>query len=122
MIRSKLDEVTRTKKVLNASYEQIRLFGKKVLFTSERIRDSDLPKGINKYEIRHDDDCQGEMVEIAKRILVNHWGTILSKEEIILDPYGYRLIDEDKDVKYSDKSITLKQFISIEKTRNSDVR
>lgn len=110
-------------KVLNASYEVIKLFGKKVLFTSERIRDSDLPKGIYKYEIRHDDECQGIMCEIAKRIFVNHWGTILSKEEINLGPDGYRIIDEDKDVAWqSGKSITLKQFIQIEKNKSRNIR
>lgn len=97
-------------KVLNASYEVIKLFGKKVLFTSERIRDSDLPKGIYKYEIRHDDECQGIMCEIAKRILVNHWGTILSKEKIDLGTDGYRLIDEDIDVEYLGESKSLNQY------------
>lgn len=110
-------------KVLNVSYEQIKLFGKKVLFTSERIRDSDLPKGIYKYEIRHDDECQGEMVEISKRIYVNHWGTILSNKEIDLGHFGSREIDESKDVKWSmDKPTTLKQFIQIEKNKICNLR
>lgn len=108
-------------KVLNASYEVIKLFGKKVLFTSERIRDSDLPKGIYKYEVRHDDECQGIMCEIAKRIFVNHWGTILSKEEIDLGSDGYLLIDEEKDVDYLDDSKSLSQY-SYQKIRNNLVR
>ena len=109
--------------VLNASYEVIKLFGKKVLFTSKRIRDSDLPKAIYKYEVRHDDECQGIMCEIAKRIFVNHWGTILSKEEIDLGPNGYRLIDEDKDVKWStSKPFSLKQFIQAEKSKVCNIR
>lgn len=101
----------------------IKLFGKKVLFTSERIRDADLPKGIYKYEIRHDDECQGIMCEIAKRIFVNHWGTILSKEEIDLGDEGYRLIDEDKDVNFSnDQPLTLKKFIQVEKNKKLNFR
>lgn len=108
-------------KVLNASYEVIKLFGKKVLFTSERIRDSDLPKGFYKYEVRHDDECQGIMCEIAKRIFVNHWGTILSKEEIDLGSDGYLLIDEEKDVDYLDDSKSLSQY-SYQKIRNNLVR
>lgn len=108
-------------KVLNASYEVIKLFGKKVLFTSERIRDSDLPKGIYKYEVRHDDECQGIMCEIAKRIVVNHWGTVLSKEEIDLGSDGYRLIDEEKDVEYLDDLKSLSQY-SYQKIRNNLVR
>lgn len=110
-------------KVLNASYEQIKLFGTKVLFTSERIRDSDLPKGIYKYEVRHDDKCQGEMVEIAKRILVNHWGTILSNKEIDLGQIEFREIEENKDIKWlTNSSITLKQFIQAEKQKECNLR
>ena len=114
---------TEQEKVLNASYEQIRLFDKKVLFTSERIRDSDLPKGIYKYEIRHDDECQGEMVEISKRILVNHRGTILSNKEIDLGHFGSREINETKDVKWStDNPISLNQFMQIEKHKSDKIR
>lgn len=108
-------------KVLNASYEVIKFFGKKVLFTSERIRDSDLPKGIYKYEVRHDDECQGIMCEIAKRIFVNHWGTILSKEEIDLESDGYRIIDEGKDVEYLGESKSLRQY-ALRKVKNNWVR
>ena len=108
-------------RVLNASYEVIKLFNKKVLFTSERIRDSDLPKGIYKYEVRHDDECQGIMCEIAKRIFVNHQGTILSKEEIDLGVDGYQLIDEEKDVEYLDDSKSLSQY-AYQKIRNNLVR
>ena len=61
------------------------------------------------------------MCEIAKRIFVNHWGTILSKEEIDLGSDGYRLIDEEKDVEYLDDSKSLSQY-SYQKIRNNLVR
>lgn len=39
----------------------------------------------------------------------------LIKEEINLGTEGYRLIDEDKDVKYDNESVTLRLFISMNK-------
>ena len=53
------------------------------------------------------------MCEIAKRIFVNHWGTILSKEEIDLGPNGFRLIDEDNDVKWLNLEVKkLKDYLN----------
>lgn len=59
----------------------------KVLFTPLRIDEKLLPKGIYKYEVRNDE--LGNIIEIAKRIIVNHWGTILSSRKLELNENGY---------------------------------
>lgn len=41
---------------------------------------------------------------MSKGILVNHWGTVLSSKKIKLDDFGYRFIDEDKDVTFDNVS------------------
>ncbi len=58
----------------------ITLFNRPVLFTCARIKNEDVPKGFYKYDIRHDDDCQGDMVELKNHVMVNHWGTVICKE------------------------------------------
>ncbi len=67
------------------------------------------------YEVRHDDDQRGEPVEIAERILVNHWGTLLSSRPIRLlgAPGGkpYRLIDPDRDWNYEGVTSTVRQYL-----------
>lgn len=99
--------------ILNKRFEQIRLFDITVLFTPERIDDEYIPKGIYKYELRHDDECQGAIVELSTKILVNYWGTILSNKPIQLDSQGYREIDEDYDIYYLSKpTITLPQYMN----------
>lgn len=99
-------------------FTPIKLYGREVLFTDLRIDSKLIPTGLHKYEIRHDDECQGEMVELSKRILVNHWGTIVSDKPIDLGPEGYREINEDRDVKDTDKPvITLKQYMNKIKNR-----
>lgn len=95
------------------TFEQIRLFGKLVLFTPSRIKDETIPKGIYKYEVRHDDECLGIMCELSTRILVNHWGTILSNKPIQLYTNGYRYIDEEKDVQFiNSHGITISDYLS----------
>ena len=93
-------------------FEKILLFKRPVLFTSVRIRNQDVPEGLYKYDLRHDDECTGEIVQVSKRVLVNHWGTILSDHQLRLGPDGYRDIQEDKDIRYLDGSpITIKEYL-----------
>lgn len=76
-------------------FEEMKLFDHPVLFTPIRIDSETMPKGLYKYEVR---DESGEICQIAKGIMVNHWGTIISNKQIRLDSDGYRQIDEEKDM------------------------
>ena len=92
------------------SYEEIILFGQPVLFNPMRIAYDTLPKGMYRYEIR--DDGQGNMYQLGPRILVNHWGTILSNKPIKLDRDYFRYIDENTDVEYlGGKSISIQEYL-----------
>ena len=58
-------------------YEQVTVLEKEAIFTELRVLRDSVPKGFSCYEIRHDDECQGNPVEIAKGILVNFlWNLI----------------------------------------------
>ena len=97
---------------LNRRYQPLKLFGKSVLFTEERINDNQLPDGIYGYEGRHDDLNRGVMTELSKSIKINYWGTILSCCRIPLGEEGSRTIDESKDVDFLFcPSVTLQQYI-----------
>ena len=92
--------------------EPIKLFNKEVLYADLRVNNLHLPDNIYRYELRHDDKCQGILCEIAHRILVNFQGTILSDKKINLGKQGYRLIDEDKDIQYLDKdNMTVNDYL-----------
>lgn len=76
------------------------------LFTDLRIDKDSLPSGIYAYDVR-DCDCDGTFAEIKKFVLVNHWGTILCKEEVPLDEYGSYYPEEGENyIGYS----TLEEF------------
>lgn len=102
----RLDDIT------NERFEKILLYKRPVLFTPLRIRNDAVPEGIYKYEVRHDDECTGEIVEITHGIFVNHWGTILSDHQLRLGPSGRRDIDESKDIRYlNEPPVTVNEYL-----------
>jgi len=93
------------------TYEEVELFGKTVLYTPIRIAPNTVPKGLYFYEIRHADDDWGEPVQLGHGILVNHFGTIISREPIELGKDGFRDI-EHQDFSYKGcGSVELKDFL-----------
>lgn len=93
-------------------YSKIQILGKQALFTSMRLERNTVPAGFYLYEVRHDDDGIGDPVQIARGILVNHWGTILTTEPIDIPEDGYLDIDPERDWDYLDEdSCLLKDFM-----------
>lgn len=78
------------------NYEIIDLFGNMVLFALSRIDVNKLSQNSYQYELRADE--KGNICEMSKGILMNHWGIVLSSKKIKLDEFGYRFINEDKDI------------------------
>lgn len=93
-------------------FSEIMVLGKPALFHDMRIERDSVPKGLYLYEIRHDDDGFGDPVQIAKGIMVNHFGSILTREPIKLPPDGYLNIDPEKDWDYgSGNTLTAEEFM-----------
>lgn len=76
MARLKANDVTWTK---------VEVMGKECLFSDLRIDRNSIPEGYLMYEVRHSDEDWGEPVEIALGILVNFFGTLLTKEPFTLE-------------------------------------
>ena len=81
-------------------FEEATILDKPALFTSARIDRSTIPHGYHLYEVRHDDDCQGDAVQIARSITVNHWGSLITPDELELDADGFMDIEPEA-VNYS---------------------
>ena len=91
-------------------FEEVEIFEKPALFTCLRIDSETVPSGIYKYEVRHDDDMQGIACQLGRRIVVNHWGTLLTREPIELDKDGFKTLTEE-DLNYATGDCrTLKQY------------
>lgn len=78
------------------------LYGKLVAFTYSRVRDFNIHNdNFDKLELRHGDDDWSKPYEVAEKILVNFYGTIMTSKNIIPLPYtlgtGYKYNDIDPD-------------------------
>lgn len=105
------------------TFDEITLFGKPALFTPLRIDRATVPKGLHRYEIRHDDDGQGEAVELAHGIMVNHWGTVLTRDVLLPSTQAYRLIDEEKDIAYGTGACrTVQEFMQAYPPREKEAK
>jgi hypothetical protein len=92
-------------------FREAAILGRPALFTCIRIERSTVPRGYHLYEVRHGDECQGDAVQIARGIVVNHLGTLITRDRIKLPPSGYLDIGPD-DLDYGTGScLTLKGFM-----------
>lgn len=100
-------------------YELVEVFGRECLFTSARIDRDTVPKGLYAYDVRHDDDCQGDPCQIKPFVFVNHWGTIICADPIEMsdckelgEGFACRYLEEG-DFNYLGEPETLKGYMSM---------
>ena len=103
---------------MTEKFEDVTVLGHPMLFTCLRVDRDTVPQGMYMYEVRHDDDQQGEPVQIANWIMVNHWGTLITNKPIRLEPSewsnnAYRDIDPEGKV----VNFTESQWKSLEATK-----
>lgn len=82
-----------------------------VLFTDARVDRKTVPEDLFCYDVRHDDDGQGIACEVKPHVMVNHWGTILSREKIPMGEDGSYYPSEDLD--YSGESFTVDEYLRL---------
>lgn len=70
----------------NISYEMVRFQGSTALFTSLRVDRASVPEEIHQYEIREEG---GDPCQLARRIAVDHYGTLLTSDPIQLPADEY---------------------------------
>lgn len=73
---------------MTAAFEEVSVFQKPALFTPLRIDRGTVPEGLYLYELRHADEDWGDPCQLARGILVNHYGTVLTREPIQLPISG----------------------------------
>lgn len=67
-------------------FEIVEVQGKPYMFTNMRICRESIPDGLFAYDVG--DACDGEFWRIQPFVLVNHWGTIIGKDEMLLNSSG----------------------------------
>ena len=101
---------------MEEKFEDVTVLGHPMLFTCARVDRATVPDGLYIYEVRHDDDLQGDPVQIANWIMVNHWGTLISNRPVTLTPNAnrnnaYRDIDPEEDWNYEGSVSTVKEYM-----------
>ena len=101
---------------MTEKFEDVTVLGHPMLFTCARVDRDTVPKGLYMYEVRHDDDQQGDPVQIANWIMVNHLGTLITNKPIRLEPSerinnAYRDIDLEEDWNYEGSVATVKEYM-----------
>lgn len=97
-------------KPINANetnYESFEILGHDALFTCLRIDRKSLPEGLHAYDLR-DVDSTGEICELKSHVMVNHWGTVVTREPIEGADEGIAIKDEDYN--YLGENMTLDEF------------
>ncbi len=96
----------------NNKYDVITINNKLALLTYNRIKASDTLDGLYTYDIQSSDDGFDPSA-IRKIIMVNHWGSIILKEPLLLDQDGWLYLDE-YNFKYLDNQrLNQKEFKSL---------
>ena len=75
-----------------ATFEEILFQNVPALFTTLRVRENGVPEGLQRYEIRHEN---GDPCQIARSVLVDHYGTLLTSDPIQLPADGYLAISPE---------------------------
>ena len=90
------------------TFELVEIDGREVLFTNGRLDRTTVPEGLFCYDIRESEGFSGEPVTLEPYVTVNHWGTVLSKEEFTLNDGGFYPID---DFNYLGETLSIKEYM-----------
>lgn len=91
------------------TYDEVTILDVPALFTDLRVGCSTVPNDVYRYELRHSDDSDGEPIELARGIMVNFFGTVLTREPIQL-PISGGLELSDGDLAFQSDCATLAEF------------
>lgn len=71
------------------TYQEVTIFDRPALFTECRIDRATVPEGVYRYELRHGDEDWGEPIELSRSLMVNFYGTVLTREPFQLPIDGW---------------------------------
>lgn len=71
------------------TFEVVEIVGIPGLFTTERVARSTVPQGMYLYEMQTSEDDWSQPCLLGRRIMVEHFGTVLTASPINLPDTGY---------------------------------
>ena len=87
---------------------EVEIYGRLALFTDLRVKKDKLPEDMYCYDMRHGDDM-GEPVTVENRVVVNHFGTLLTTIPFDFGDSDYLSVDYEK-FWFTGERMTLEQY------------
>lgn len=79
------------------SYMEVLVQDQLSLFCEERIEKSTVPQGLYMYQVRHADEDWSKPAEIKNFILVNFFGTLITKKPLLTEEETFLCIESEAD-------------------------
>lgn len=79
---------------LDEELDAVEVCGVNGVFANERIAEQDVPEELYKYDLRYSDERR-EFTSIEKKVIIDHGGTVLLKEQLDLGPNGVIEFNEE---------------------------
>lgn len=90
-------------------FELVEIDGQEVLFTNSRLDRSTVPHDLYCYDVRESEGFSGDPVTLEPYVMVNHWGTVLSKNEFVLNDDGFYPVN---DFNYTGETMNIKEYMA----------
>ena len=101
-------------------FELIEVEGQKALFSNQRLTKADIPQGLYVYHLRENDN--GEFCTIEPQVLVNHAGSVVTKEPIDFKGADHIEFDEDSSPNFLGEQKNFEDFMDMsEQTEDMEV-
>lgn len=104
----------------NRKYNVVTINNKLALLTYSRIKTLDTSDGLYTYDIQSSDDGFDPSA-IRKTIMVNHWGSIILKEPLLLDKNGWLYLDKSNFKYLNNLRLNQNEFKSLNTKQISDL-
>ena len=108
----------KTQAMTDEKLEVVEVLGQTALFTNGRVMQKELPDGLYKYDLR-----EGESIAFATiepNVVVNHAGTIITKEPIIFGEEGYIEFDDDSSPNFLGDHMSVEEFLDTNFDQDED--
>lgn len=97
-------------------FDRVTVFGQPMLFTTDYLDHTTIPKGLYLYAVRHHSEDPQKPIQICQWAVVNRYGSLLSAKPICLQQHpkldnSFRDIDPDKDWYYEGYELTVKEYL-----------
>ncbi len=109
-VRKAIDEADAANPLLDPTkYQLMEIAGQEAIFSNGRFDRDKLPDFLHCYDIR--DDSYGNPARLEPSVVVNHFGSILTKKPIEFPPEGYIDLIADDDWTFGEEQLTVADFI-----------